>query len=788
MSMFFGTTGRFTAGFLILLVLLAGSVAWAQEEQPEDGCTLPLAVPAASEIQIELQPSGRGPGLLLTWPQPDDAASTCYSLIDTAGIGVDIEAGGVYIDAFDRTLEFEFTASGVVGDQTKDRFTCSWNNANSSRTGTIGGDINLSNTGGMWIRDDLGIWTQRNAGFPAYLPYTNLVDIAATNDGAMVAILSAGAKAENDPIGVYRLSDEGSWVEVGAETFGDSRSLTTLAMDPADANRFAIGSRKDGLFVTNDGGATFTQWTTNLFPDAESYPEGFLVSAVLWTDTRLYVSVRYLGTVVSNDGGASFTLLENLVVPDGNGGTQVPYVRSLLEDPADADRILVGLTSNGIYESLDAGSTWTALDGNYQLLDDGDASDDPEADAAKTVLAMSLDPGDGNIILMGTLAQGLWLTTDGGANWIEADTPFIDEALFVTKPQVWSIVRRGGELLTSADGFALMESVDGGATWTELADQPVNRKSHRLLSVEEGILRPSLSGGIYVPGTVLRVSDTLDKRRTDAEYADLDLGLTLAFNSGEIVLQDEDGDGAVETRVFRFVAQDYQGWVVWRSDSDDPDNMAMIGRFDKNNPETCIEGFCGDDNFRLLPNCFSERRAACFDRSTPGVIKFYDQDIYNGFSYFYAVTPFDYGDVSLVVDPVALASPMIFPARYPDDPNAEGEGNRKAIQVNLDAAAAIDGKEIYVYPNPLRRGSGIQGSEGEEVVWTNLPEESKIQVFSLAGDEIVELPTADRPQIGGNIYWITRNDDNKELASGIYIWRVVMPERGDFWGKLVIIR
>jgi hypothetical protein len=191
----------------------------------------------------------------------------------------------------------------------------------------------------------------------------------------------------------------------------------------------------------------------------------------------------------------------------------------------------------------------------------------------------------------------------------------------------------------------------------------------------------------------------------------------------------------------------------------------------------------------LLPNCFSERRAACFDTTVPGQVSFYDGEVFNGFSYYYSVTPFDYGDVSIVVDPLSLSTPMIFPARFPRDPDAavEGPGNRQIVQVNLAAAPAVDGDEIYAYPNPLRLGAGIVGGEGEEVIWTNLPPDSQIQIFTLAGDEIAELPRDGRPQEGANMYWVARNADNRLLASGIYMWRVIMPERGDFWGKLVII-
>jgi hypothetical protein len=138
---------------------------------------------------------------------------------------------------------------------------------------------------------------------------------------------------------------------------------------------------------------------------------------------------------------------------------------------------------------------------------------------------------------------------------------------------------------------------------------------------------------------------------------------------------------------------------------------------------------------------------------------------------------------------VSLTSPLVFPARFPDDPAAEGDGNRQTYQLNEAADNPFGGGEnVYVYPNPLRRGAGIAGGEGEQVIWTNLPPQSRVEVFTLAGDHIVDLPEDGSPQLGGNIYWDTRNDDNQQLASGIYIWRAIMPERGDYWGKLVIIR
>jgi hypothetical protein len=766
--MHFGTTGRLqTAGFLTLLLLAAAVGASAQDEPSGASCTLPLVVPDAADVSITLQETASGTGLLLAWPEPDDAASTCVALIDTAVVDIPMAVEGDYADRFDRTLLFEFVSEGIVGSTTANRFVCSWGNANQDRTGRIGGEINLSNTGGLWIQDAGGAWSQYNEGLPQYLPYTNIVDLAVSGDGTRFCVVSRGAQVQNDPQGVYRAGADGVWQPVAEETFGRTRRVALVAVDPDDSDRFAVGCRADGLYVTADGGASFTRWAAELDPDYSPLPANYEVTAMTWTASRLLVAVRNFGTFVSTDGGASFSPVD-LEAPDGSGG----YVRVLTENPGDSNHLLAGLNVWGLYESRDGGATWAAINGDMAIL--------------PSVLAVDVDPADVGRLVIGTVSQGIWVSDDGGVTWLAATTPFDGATI---KPEVWDFERHQGRLLCLASGFGLLESVAGGASWDEEGDQPNNRLGRVLISTPAGLLRPTNGGGIYKPGTALSISAAQTSAKTDAAYLGLEFGLTIAFGDGSVTLPDENGDGTLDPAVFGLVCQDYQGWIVWRSEGDDPDNMTMIGRYDKNNPESCLEGFCGDDNYYQLPNCFSERRASCFDFGTPGEARFFDGDVFNGFTYYYAVTPFDFGDVSLVVDPVSLTSPLVFPARFPDDPAAEGDGNRQTYQLNEAADNPFGGGEnVYVYPNPLRRGAGIAGGEGEQVIWTNLPPQSRVEVFTLAGDHIVDLPEDGSPQLGGNIYWDTRNDDNQQLASGIYIWRAIMPERGDYWGKLVIIR
>jgi len=773
--MVFGMIGRTAKGWLaIFVVAMAGLVS----AQTDPGRGLPMVVPAASEVAVELGSTVRGPGLKLTWPEPPDSVSTIVSLVDTAGLGITMTVAGDYADRFDRTLDFIFQNSGSVGSDDQNRLLCIWANANSEWTGRLGGAINLSNTGGLWVQD-AGGWSQRNLGLPRFLPYANLLDMDRADDGTLVVFIAAGSpfQVNSEPIGLFRTTAMGEWEEIGAEFFGSNYRVTKVAIDPADSRSIAVGTLSRGVFLTRDGGATFTPWTT----DVELEPGNpiFEITAMHWTSERLYVGWRNVGLLVSEDGSDEFRRLA-LEVPLAPGDeTRIwPQVNVVVEDASDPQRILAGLSNHGVWESRDGGEQWDSI-----LID---YDDDTNPNWIVSVSSLHIDPNDGDRVAAGTVRQLIRRTADGGANWTQAITPF--DAAGV-KPRIWSMIGHGGRLLAQAADQGLMESLDLGATWTMVADQPYNRLARDLVSDGTTLYLPTTGGGMYQANTPVLLTDTLLLSATDADLRGIDLGLTIAFGPGTVTLQDTNGDGVVDPRRVRLICQDFQGWIVWRAPRGAPDEMMMIGRYDKNNPETCIEGYCGDDNYFQLPNCFSERRAACFAFPEPGYVSFYDDDVFNGFTYHYAVTPFDFGDISRVSDPQSIASPMTFPRRYPGDELGQGAGlgNRFEVQVNEDAAPALDGETIYAYPNPLRLGTGIVGGEGEEVIWTNLPPNSRIQIFTLAGDEIAELPRDGRPQEGANMYWVTRNDDNRLLASGIYIWRAIMPERGDFWGKLVII-
>jgi photosystem II stability/assembly factor-like uncharacterized protein len=778
---------------LAVSVLAAGAAAAQTQTSPEQcgNGELLLVSPERAGLDIRLSELGRRFGAYVQWDEMSDEYTTCRTIRRADTLHTPIELGGVYRDDIDREFRFEMTLAGggEVGSRDINRLVFTWKNRFVSRSGALVGAINLSNSGGLLRYDRAsGEWSQVNTGLPSYLPFSNVAGFSQSpsNPGRLLTHFSGGTTPLNGPRGLWAKYASSDWSRIAPEVFTDSRSITATAFSPDDPQRFAVGTAASGLFVTADGGQTFTQYALNLAPSTPNPPVNFNVTALRWTDDdRLFVAILAFGLFVSDNGGQSFTKLSNLLVPQvlQQPGINLafPEVRQIVQDPHDPEHILVAVRNHALYHSPDGGVNWSPGYG------DGIGWVHPDSTSWRhTGTAIVIDPNDADNWLVGTSQKGIFRSIDGGATWQRVALNVLPQSVSIQSPVASLLFDpvNAQRVFAFADILGIIVSEDDGATWSTFADQPSIVRGTSLTAVRGAggdLFFASYGGGIYVPYTPIALSSTIDNSLTYPENRGLDLGIDITFGPGFIE----------QNTTFDVVCQDFQGWAVWRSDNTDPDAMVLIGLYDKTNPETCIEGFCGDENYNITPNCYSEKRAACFDFSEPGSVTFFDDNIYNGFTYYYAVTTFDYGNTA-GVEPVSLSAPLKFSPRYEGDDisefylEGENEGNRVTFEVNLAEEGPIDGEEIYVFPNPLRRDAGFPGFEGEQVVFTNLPADSRILVFTADGDKVADLHGD--LQVGANMYWVTRNEDNELLGSGIYIWKVEMPQRGDFYGKLIIIR
>lgn len=777
--------GRLTVVILVsMLMVLQTGIALGQT--PDEACAADsLYLISPDMVDLKLETEGRK-GLTISWPNLDLEEATCFSLDETDNLGFDVTVSGGFGDRVDREFSFFSPDEGTVGGLQPQNVIVQWQNDGPGTYGNIGGKINLSNNGGIWRYAPATGWVQDNSDLPMSWLQANCLGLDSGAGTFMLAGFSRGATLKSNPAGLYTF-DGTDWMRISEDTFGDVKLVAAVAVSPTNNDWFAVGTDRNGLFITKDGGVTYTQWSMELDPTYDPMPTNFEASVVEWVGDRVYVFINNYGLFISQDNGDSFTRSElwtpaNLNPPRDNTPT-LPIINSLNFHPGSPDRVAACLDFHGVYESLDGGVTWTDLYGDLVVPDPEDSSA-----WVHTGLDLVYDDVSTQTMVLGVKQRGIYQTTDGGATWVQVDlTPDLqpDNRALLLEMTMMGLEGSPGTMFIMEDNWALLRSTDSGATWSIFDPQPVINKGHFLISNTNGdgsFTLGSWGGGIYVAGSTIPLTETYGTATSD-ELRDLDLGLSISFSSGPFNTNDS----------FKLVCQTFQGWAVWRGASHDQDEMTLLGLYDRVNPEDCYIGYCGDLNIEIVPNCFATKRAVCFNLENPDTIRFFDEEIYNGFTYNYSVTSFDYGNTALAT-PENNDNSMIFSPRFEGDllenggvSPFPGAGNQTMIQINEPIGRDEDGyKEIYVFPNPLRSGAGFPRDEGGTVTFANIPPESKILVFTTAGDKVIEIgPEAIR---SGNVHWDTRNSSGEQITSGIFLYKVDIPGKEAYWGRLVVIR
>lgn len=230
-------------------------------------------------------------------------------------------------------------------------------------------------------------------------------------------------------------------------------------------------------------------------------------------------------------------------------------VADIAVDPRDANRWLIGAAQGGIWETRDAGATWTPKT-------DGQAS--------LAMGAIAFAPSNPDIIYAGTgeavfsgdayAGAGLLKSTDGGATWqlLAADfakSTFSDIKVHPTNPDIVlavtlrGIAGRGRDFPPDPTPTGILKSSNGGVTWslklagqgTDLEVDPTNF-NHQYAGIGEifggganGVYRSTNAGDNWtlisgpwatMPGGVGRVELAIGPSNPNVLY----VGIQDAFN------------------------------------------------------------------------------------------------------------------------------------------------------------------------------------------------------------------------------------------------------------------
>ncbi|HUR12444.1 MAG TPA: T9SS type A sorting domain-containing protein [Flavitalea sp.] len=261
----------------------------------------------------------------------------------------------------------------------------------------------------------------------------------------------------------------GNWTAIGPNQSIGGRVLC-VAVDPRNSNNVLIGTASGGIWKSKTGGVGTAAWTpvTTGFPllgvaSIIIHPRN---SNIIYAGTGEVYRVDTsnigfnvwkargtygMGVLKSTDGGNSWQRVYNRNISNLFG------VQMLKFDPVNPD-IVYACTTEGLYRTMDAGSTWS------KILDKIYVSD------------IAIHPTNTNLLLaaVGNLTnsdKGIYRSTNGGVTWtkISSGLPASFEGFTrldnVTTSQNLVIASIGRDAGTQNE---LYRSADFGNTWSVL--------------------------------------------------------------------------------------------------------------------------------------------------------------------------------------------------------------------------------------------------------------------------------------------------------------------------------
>ncbi|HUQ06576.1 MAG TPA: hypothetical protein VM261_28930 [Kofleriaceae bacterium] len=238
-------------------------------------------------------------------------------------------------------------------------------------------------------------------------------------------------------------------------------------------------------------------------------------------------------------------------------------VHAVVPHPRDPDRLWIATTNGGIWETRNARAadpTWKPLTDQLPSLSIGALDLDPTDSRSRTLAA-----GIGNVSSYGEsgLLDGILLTKNGGLDWRRITDPLL------VGHSISGIAARGDVLVASATSYygtfepgGVMRSVDGGATWAQVAEIPA-------VDVYDLVGDPADPARLFAiaAGGVYRSDDTGATWR-DVSSADPRLSAVLADPGLSNAELDVGPGGRLFAAVTRYGLLEYLGYSDGEGDID----------------------------------------------------------------------------------------------------------------------------------------------------------------------------------------------------------------------------
>jgi photosystem II stability/assembly factor-like uncharacterized protein len=279
-----------------------------------------------------------------------------------------------------------------------------------------------------------------------------------------------------------------------------------MAWDPATKSIYAGGGSPwygPAVWRSDDLGRTWTHSSEGLTygDDGPSIP-------TVWNVTPsaggILAGVEPAGLFRSTDGGATWrhvsALRDHPSRPEWQPGAGGLCLHSIVVDPADAERLWVGISAVGVFQSEDGGATWATRNNGVRA----EFSPERYPEFGQCVHKLVHGAGDRNLLYQQNHC-GVYRSTDGGAAWEEITPGLPSEFGFpmVAHPanpdRVWTIPLNGadqGRFMPNASA-GVWRTSDSGASWERLGTGLPQEDAWLTVLREAMAIDPLTPAGIY---------------------------------------------------------------------------------------------------------------------------------------------------------------------------------------------------------------------------------------------------------------------------------------------------
>jgi photosystem II stability/assembly factor-like uncharacterized protein len=308
----------------------------------------------------------------------------------------------------------------------------------------------------------------------------------------------------------------------------DGGNVRSLAYDPSDPNRLMLGTSAGQIFVSPDGGKSWS-------PLAHlGTGDDLVIDHIVFdpTNTKIIYAAGWglyhddEGDVFrSDDGGTTWTALK---------GAHGKSIRALSMAPSDHNVLVIGAL-DGVFRSQDAGATWVKMTPENPEVLENNAS-------LKNFVSVAVDPTNPDIVYAGTRHLA-WKTSNGGKDWHNIKDGMLDDSdvfSIIVDPKTPSRVYASAcsGIYKSDNGADLFHRVQGlphSAIRTRVLKQDPVRPSIVYAGTTGGMWK-TVDGGAkwtLVTSADVVVNDVLiDPRNPDRVLIATDRGGVLASNDG----------------------------------------------------------------------------------------------------------------------------------------------------------------------------------------------------------------------------------------------------------------